>query len=484
MPHAIEADYAQIHLLPPALEDWVGPQHPARFIREFVEALDLDELGFEPLAAGEEGRPGYSPGLLLRVWLYGYLEKVRSHRRLENACRNQMGFIWLCGNQAPDHNSLWRFWRKNRAALGKVFKQSVRVAMEVDLVGLVLQAVDGTKIQAACSGRRGCDKAGLEKALERLDEMIEAQEGELLAHKALESEELWQIEKRLAKDTLKAAKVREALAKVQAGESRHIHPEDQEARRMECDGRNRFGYNAQAVVDAKSQVIVAAQAVHLPNDLEQLAPMLEQARENLGEHDAVSLADGGYSCGEQLQQAQEAGHEVLAPVPAAVANKEDDPYHASCFEHDRERDVVRCPQGRELPFRRERERKAGILVREYRSAKVCAGCPVRGQCTRDRHGRSIEIAPWEESVRAHREKMAQEENIQRLKKRGAIVDPVFGWIKEQWDFRRWTVGGLENVRTQWAMVCTASNLRKIMAKWATPSSKTPKSDFAESLCPA
>lgn len=484
MPHEIEADYNEIHLLPPALEDWVGPGHPARFIREFVEALDLKALGFEPLAVGEEGRPGYGPGLLLRVWLYGYLEKVRSHRRLENACRNQMGFIWLCGNHPPDHNTLWRFWRKNREALRAVFKQSVKVALEVDLVGLVLQAVDGTKIQAACGGRRGWDKAGLEKALERLDEVIEAQEGELLAHGAQESEELGQIEKRVAKDTLKAEKVRAALAKVQAGESRHVHPGDPQARRMECDGRNRFGYNGQAVVDAKSQVIVAAQAVPLPNDLAQLTPMLEQARENLGEHEAVSLADGGYRCGEQLQKAQEAGHEVLAPVHAAAANKENNPYHASCFEHDRERDIVRCPQGRELPLRRERERKAGILVREYRSAKVCADCPVRGQCTRDRHGRSIEIAPWDAAVRAHSEKMRREENIQKLKQRGAIVEPVFGWIKEQWGFRRWTVSGLENVRTQWAMVCTASNLRKIMAKWATQGPRSLIQNTSATLCPA
>lgn len=164
MPHLLEADFDQIHLLPPSLEDWIGPEHPARFIREFVSNLKLKKLKFAQPVASSEGRPAYAPELMLRLWLYGYFEKVRSHRKLEKACREQIGFIWLCGNMAPDHNSLWRFWQANKKPLREVFRQSVEVAMRLKLVGMVLQAVDGTKIQAACSGRGGWDEAGLEQA--------------------------------------------------------------------------------------------------------------------------------------------------------------------------------------------------------------------------------------------------------------------------------------------------------------------------------
>lgn len=466
MPRIIEADYDQIHLLPPSLEEWVGPEHPARFVREFVGQLDLEALGFTQPAEGEQGRPAYGTALMTRIWVYAYLEKVRSFRKVEAACRERMGFIWLCGNQGPDHNSLWRFWKANRRALGKLFKQSVKVAMELELVGLVLQAVDGTKIQAASSGRGPCDEAELKRAVERLDEIIAGREKELEEARGMESEELRRREEELGEKELKVERLRAALEKVQAGEARHIHPQEPEARRMKAEGRNAFSYNAQAVVDEKAQIIVAAEVVNEPNDLGQLSGMLAEAEQSQGAKPEATLADGGYVCGRELAQVQAAGHEVLAPPPGQRHRAKGDPYHASCFLYERESDEVICPQGRRLPFRRERQRR-GVSIREYRSAAVCADCPVREHCTSDRHGRSIEIGPWDEPMRAHRRKMQKASNIERLKKRAHIVEPVFGWIKSQWEFRRWSGRGLENARAQWAMVATACNLRTIYRHWVT-----------------
>lgn len=465
MARKIEADYDQIHLLPAALEDWVGPEHPARFVREFVRALDLKELGFKEGKEGTEGRPRYSNELLLRLWLYGYLEKVRSTRKLERACRDQMGFVWLCGNQGPDHNSLWRFWQANREALRRVFKKTVKVAMELELVGLVLQALDGTKIQAVCSGRGHFDQKALQRLQAHLDEVLVQREAALEEAARQEDESIMAREAAaLDRERLSAQAVRAALAKVEAGESRHIHPGEPEARRMESDGRNRFSYNAQAVVDHKERVIVAAEVCNAPEDFRALKPMLEKARENLGpaamKLPPTSAVDGGYACGEDLQEAANAGHHVLSPMPAGMMNREQNPFHSSCFVHDSQADVVRCPQGRLLPFRRTRLRRR-FLVREYRSATVCGNCPVRTACTRDRHGRSIEISPWEQTMQAHRQKMAQPLAAALLKMRSEIVEPVFGWIKAQWGFRRWSVRGLQNVSTQWALVCTAVNLRSI-----------------------
>jgi len=144
-------------LFPPALEDWVGGDHPVRFLREFVDQLDLGQLGFE-VPTAREGRPPYHPNLLLKIWLYGYFFKLRSTRKLETACGEVVPLMWLAGLQAPDHNSLWRFWRDNRKAIKGVFKQTVHLAMQTGAVGLVLQAVDGTKIQACAARSSGWTK--------------------------------------------------------------------------------------------------------------------------------------------------------------------------------------------------------------------------------------------------------------------------------------------------------------------------------------
>ena len=160
------ADYSERYLFPPSLEDWVGADHPARFVREFVDALDLKELGFKQREA-EEGRPNYAAELLLKVWLYGYLMKLRTSRGLERGCRENVGLILLTGRNEPDHNTIWRFFSENKKALRQVFKQVVRVAVRADLVGLVLHAVDGTKIVARASRRTALHKADLEKELRK-----------------------------------------------------------------------------------------------------------------------------------------------------------------------------------------------------------------------------------------------------------------------------------------------------------------------------
>src|SRR2546426_2415656 len=183
MAHALAPDYGQQFLFPPALEDWVPADHPVRFLREFVDQLDLPALHFA-MPAGDNGRPPYAPSLLLKIWLYGYYFRIRASRKLEMACAEVLPLAWLCGLLKPDHNSLWRFWDENKKALRALFKQTVQLALRTGCVGLALQALDGTKIQAAASTASGWNKAQMEKLLAALDEVLDQAELKIVAENA------------------------------------------------------------------------------------------------------------------------------------------------------------------------------------------------------------------------------------------------------------------------------------------------------------
>ena len=172
MSYEIRADYSRSWLFPPHLEDWVGEDHPARFVRELVDALDVAAAGFHSRTS-EDGRPNFAADLLLKVWLYGYVNGIRSLRKLERACRENVGLLWLTGLNEPDHNTLWRFWRDNRSALRQVFKLVVRTAVNAQLVGVVLHAIDGTKILAQGSKDRVRTREQVEASLARIDEAVE-----------------------------------------------------------------------------------------------------------------------------------------------------------------------------------------------------------------------------------------------------------------------------------------------------------------------
>ncbi len=464
MANPIAPDYGQQFLLPPTLEDWVGPDHPVRFLREFVDQLDLPALGFSiPTAA--KGRPPYAPSLLLKIWLYGYFQRIRSTRKLETACRENLGLLWLTGMIAPDHNSLWRFWDDNQKALRTIFKQTVQVALNTGAIGLVVQAVDGTKIQAAASGYSGWTKEYMEKLSAELEAVLNHTELEVVQENASPKKEAYQLPNGMGERKALQEKIKAGLAQLAADERKHYHPVEPEARRMKLDGKNRFGYNAQAVVDGQEGIIVACAATRQECDAEQLRPMLEQARENLGQsalaHNPLTLADSGYGTGAQLQAAAEAGLPVLAP-PSKGASLEKNPYVSLHFQYNPEQHTVTCPERRLLDHEGHTTR-GGVRIERFRCHHK--DCPVRNQCTRDPKGRQIEVWPHTAVVQEMRERLKDPVVRARWQKRGTIIEPRFGQLKEHDGFRRWTVWGLEGVQTQWSLLCATLNLRVLYKRW-------------------
>ena len=474
MANPIAPDYGQQFLLPPALEDWVGPDHPVRFLREFVDQLDLPNLGFS-IPTAVQGRPPYAPSLLLKIWLYGYFHRLRSTRKLEAACRDNLGLMWLTGMIAPDHNSLWRFWSDNQKALRTIFKQSVRVALNTGAIGLVVQAVDGTKIQAAASGYSGWTKEYMEQLSAELDKVLKAAELEVVQENADPNTQAYQLPAGMGERKALHEKVKAGLAQLAADERKHFHPVEPEARRMKMEGKNRFGYNAQAVVDGKEGIIVACQATRQETDAEQLMPMLEQARENLGPSAAaqkpLTLADSGYGAGAQLQAAAEAGLPVLAP-PLKGPSMEKNPYASLHFKYNQDEHTVTCPQGRLLDHEGHTT-QAGVKIERFRCHHK--DCPVRDYCTRDPKGRQIEVWPHTGVVQHMRERLKDPVVRAQWQERGTIVEPRFAQLKQHDGFRRWTMWGLDGIKTQWSMLCATLNLRVLYRRWRLARQSGPES---------
>ena len=485
MSNEIKADYVQEFILPPSIEDWVPEDHPVRFIREFVDSMDLEAMGFRERES-EEGRPNYSNDMLLKIWLYGYFERIYSTRGLEKACKIQIPLIWLTGMHYPDHNTLWRFFRNNRKVIKKVFAHSVRVALKGDLVGLVLQAVDGTKIAADASRRRTLHmknlKALLEKLEESLDEVLEKIEE---SEEEESSEPEYKLPLRLQdkrelrkfisegieelsedeKSSLKG-EVKKGLDELEREETEHLNLTDSESRMMKNGRQLDFCYNAQAAIDEKNQVIVAASVSAEEVDKHQLTGVLDEAKENVGQASKETVSDSGYFSGEELKAAEDKGYSVLVNIPATVGNNpvgKEKLFDKKNFNYDAKQDLYICPKEGKLTFEKEAQRKNHkVRIYRCREAKECA---FRGQCSKDRRGRSVERGPYEDYILRQIDKQKDEARKALLNKRKKIVEPAFGWIKRNNKFSRWTFRGLESVNAQWQLVCTTVNLKKLFAKW-------------------
>jgi transposase len=462
MSYEIDANYEERWLFPPSLEDLLPNEHPARMIREFVEAQDLKTLGFK-VRTDEDGRPNYSPKLLLKVWLYGYMSKIRSSRGLERACLEQIGMVWLTGMHYPDHTTIWRFWRDHQEPIRKLFKQLLRMTAAMDLVGMVLHAVDGTKILSQASPYKAWHRTTLEKKLKQLDgaidEIMKQTEGAAVEENG---------ECRLPADMQQRQQLRETIqAQLKALDEKdrdHLNPGDEEARMMKCRRGTKFAYNAQAVVDRDSKLIVAADVVTDESDNYQLVPMMEQVEENLGGVAEQTVADAGYEAATQLAAAEEKGYSALVSV---AQPPQDQPYHASRFIYDREEDQCICPRGEVLRFEttKPRDKMQPYEVRVYR-CKSYENCLVRWQCSSSKEGRTIQIHPNRDALLRQREKRNDPTLRAALKQRGAIIEPLFGWVKEGMAFRRWTIRGREKAKTQWLLLCTALNLIRLHRRWA------------------
>ena len=350
----------QAWLLPPSLDDLLPLDHPARFVAEFVDALDRQEwkdLGVE-IEGDPLGAPAYHPRALLSICLYAFMTGVRSSRKLEAACRDQIPCLWLTGWQHPDHNILWRFYKDHRQDMRQLFRRTVRTALSMDLVDLAVQAVDGTKVVANASPNRSCDAQGLARLLDPLDQAIAELED---LNEAETDRAPVHLPEELADKVTLRNQVRRAMEEL--GEEKgqkSINLTDPDARLMKI--RHSFfpAYNAQAMAspvktdqETSGMLLTAVDLVDDPTDCASLVTMIQGAEEMTGVRASLTLADAGYHSAFGLKKCADHGQQVVMPEPSR-SRALDHPYHKDRFVYDLNSDTYTCPQGQVLHFVRSR----------------------------------------------------------------------------------------------------------------------------------
>jgi transposase len=446
-----------LELLRQAPRDSLLPaDDPARFVDSFVDALDLDALGFIH-ARRPNFRDPHSASKLLKLFLFAWYLGIVSMRALARACRWDLRLLYLSHYDPPKRSSIGRFWRANHHVLFRVFETLVRYAAEAGLVGMDLHAVDGTKLRAVSSMHTGLHREGLKRKLTALEAQLTKLEEGRSSRSAREQIFLFE------RTTEERKQVLERIALLERHGVSHLHPCEPDVPVMRVDPRPLFAYNAQAVVDHEHDLIVAVGMSTDENDLGQLVPMVEETQRMLGAPAKQTVADKGYASGPQLDQAERRHLPVLVD---AQAESDKGLLPKSSFAYDKERDEYVCPTGERLLLEdtRKMSHDAQYETAIYRCHNK--SCPERSACSSDRKGRTVKRTPFDDAWEHQRTLLAQPEMRNLYELRKEIIEHHYGNIKSNYGFRRFTVRGLAKAFAQFVLACIASNLRKLWQIWA------------------
>jgi transposase len=432
-------DRQQQWMLPQSVEDYVGEDNPVRFIDVFVDELDLAQVGL-PLQPAATGRPGYAPGDLLKLYVYGYLNRVRSSRELERLTHRNLEVIWLLKRLQPDHKTISEFRRAHRAVFGQVLRQFNLMCRELKLFGAEIVAIDGSIFKAVNSKARNFTRAKLEGLLKAVESGIERY------LKELELNDAAQQKADAAVGAAKAARIKDLPGKVQKlKEARERYEEmlkvvgqepgqqisltDPQARLMKKSTSKDaiVGYNIQSAVDASHHLIVDIAATTQPNDLGQLNEVAQRAKAALGTAQLTVVADGGYYSTNDIKAAEAQG--IAVHVPAPVDKMDKGGYFArEQFGYDKERDEYACPGGQKL-VRHEDSAQHGKVYEVYYNTAACAGCALRAQCTSGKY-RKIKHVQDHEVLEHVAQRMKDRPQVYEQRKN--LVEHPFGTLKFWW----------------------------------------------------
>jgi len=455
----------QLLLFPQSLDEYVSDDNPVRFIDAFVESLDLETLGFRHAVLQETGRPPYHPSVLLKLYVYGYLNRIRSSRRLEREAYRNVEVIWLTGKLMPDHKTIANFRRDNRKAIREVCRAFTRFCRELDLFGGEMVAIDGSKFKAV--NNSGCNYTDrkLKQTMKNIDKKIDRYLEELDANDELEpdnprlTKDELQEKIRILKERMKDN--RDLKNKIDESEESQISLTDPDSRSMPVSGgrRTSVGYNVQVSVDEKNKMIVDHEVTNHVNDHGLLSEMAIRAKEALGVEKLEVLADLGYYDGYEVKRCGDNGITTYIPKAIISANTKLGLYGKQDFKYLPDEDAYLCPVGARLTYRGERLEKGRL--RRFYTTSACHECPQKAQCTRSKQTRRISRWEYEEVLEEMERRVKREPEKTRMRK--ALAEHPFGTLKYHWHHGNFLMKRLPNVRTEMSLSILAYNLKRAIS---------------------
>ena len=462
MAHILGHDRSQLLLLPEAVDDYVATDNPVRFIEAFVDGLDLAALGFIGTVPKATGRPGYAPADLLKLYIYGYLNRVRSSRRLEAETHRNIEVIWLLRHLKPDFKTIADFRRDNRKVFRSVFRQFVLLCKQLDLFGRELLAVDGTRIKAVNNKDRNFTRASLaefiKQADKKLDDYLQRLDHSDATEQSAGGARVANLAEKIAAIRGRRERCQEMLAELDRTGESQISLTDPDSRAMAAHTHVAVGYNVQVAVDTKHKLIVEQQVTNQVLDMGLLTETAEPAKEILGVETIDVVADKGYFKIEDIEACEKAGMEPYVPRPQRGPSVRAGFFRKDEFKYDPETDSYTCPAGQRLtPYSSSALRQLKKI--NYANRKACRDCPLRARCT-DNQFRTVSRLENEAVLDRMQERLAKRPEV--LNQRRETVEHPFGSIKQWMNQGAFLMRGLEKVRAEFSLTALAYNIRRVL----------------------
>jgi transposase len=457
-------DRGQSTLLPECLDDWIDENNPVRVIEAFVEALNLGELGFAGVEPEVTGRPSYHPAVLLKLYIYGYLNRVQSSRRLEREAGRNFEVMWLLGRLVPDHKTVADFRKDNGAAIRKVCARFVELCREMGLLANASVAIDGSKFKAVNNRDKNFTRAKVERRRAQLEESVARYLSQLdTADRQEPSEALiaktTHLKEKLAKLKEEMERLNGLEAQMLAAPDQQVSLTDPDSRSMATSGRGSgvVGYNVQVAVDTEHHLIVTHEVINIGNDRAQLAHVAKAAKATLQTETLEAVADRGYFSSEEILACEEAGITATLPKPMTSGVNVKGRFGKQDFRYAAEEDVYLCPAGEKLTYRYTTEEN-GLIVHRYWT-NVCQRCAIKRQCTT---GKERRITRWEHEHLLEAVQRRLDEHPEVMRQRRETVEHPFGTIKARMGATHFLMKTLPRVASEMALHVLAYNLTRVM----------------------
>jgi len=420
-------DRNQIALFPVSLDASIDQDNEVRIIDLFVDSLDIGKMGFKTEFV-ENGRPGYHPEDLLKLYIYGYLNKVRSSRDLEKESKRNIEVMWLLKGLSPDHNTISNFRMDNPKAIKKVFRETVQIAKNFDLIGGKLVAGDSSKFRAQNSKKNNFNEKKIERHLAYIEDKLTQYE-EQLSEADEDNRKL--IKEEIEKHEERKQGYQELQKQLDETGEKQVSTSDPESRQMITRNNiTEVAYNAQTTVDDKNNIPIDYKVTNT-NDSKAMGNMLQRAKSILQTNDFTALYDKGYHTGTEFKTADDLGIEVMVAIPAVASQAPDPSYNVENFNYFEHGDYYVCPQGEKLTTPGTWHKTRTYHFKRY-TTRACMSCPVKDKCTKAKYGKGIQRSEYQHYINDNKERIEQNKDYYR--RRQAIVEHPYGTLKRQWGF--------------------------------------------------